>query len=102
MSTATEDRPVGVDLQEVNDDVYHLVQAIAADNPHAEVTHLPGLVKIMAPGTLTIRRESVESRLGRSWETHEFQLAIVSYFGHIAEWDDDEIIISWDHHEGDE
>jgi phenol hydroxylase P2 protein len=97
MSATTGSRPVGVDLQEVNEDTHRLVQAIEQDNPDAQIQHLPGLVKISVPGTLTIRRESVESQLGRPWETHEFQLAIVSYFGHIKEWDDDEIVISWDH-----
>ena len=49
------------------------------------------------PARLVIKRETVEARLGREWETHEFQLAIISYFGHIKEWDDDEIVIAWDH-----
>jgi phenol/toluene 2-monooxygenase (NADH) P2/A2 len=44
-----------------------------------------------------IRRDSVQERLGRDWETHEFQLNIVSYFGNIAEWDDDKIVIKWEH-----
>ena len=44
-----------------------------------------------------INRRAVEARLGREWETHEFQLAIISYFGDIVEWDDDEIVIAWDH-----
>jgi len=90
-------RSVGVDLQEVNEDTHRLVQAIEHDNPEATVRHLPGLVKITVPGRLVIRRETVEQRLGRDWETHEFQLAIVSYYGHIKDWDDDEIVISWDH-----
>ena len=95
MTTAV--RQVGVDLQEVNEDTHRLVQAIEQDNPEATVLHLPGLVKISVPGRLVIRRDSVEARLGREWETHEFQLAIVSYYGHIKDWDDDEIVISWDH-----
>lgn len=96
MSQATA-REVGVDLQEVNEDTHRLVQAIEQDNPDATVMHMPGLVRISVPGQLVIRRESVEEHLGREWETHEFQLAIVSYFGHIKDWDDDEIVISWDH-----
>jgi phenol hydroxylase P2 protein len=89
-------RDVGVDLQE-NEDNRAIIEAIAADNANCAVRHLPGLVRITVPGRLVINRASVESRLGRDWETHEFQLAIVSYFGHIAEWDDDEIVIQWDH-----
>lgn len=94
--TPTSTRDVGVDLQETEDN-RAVVEAIEADNPGCAVRHMPGLVRITAPGRLLITRESVEAKLGREWETHEFQLAIVSYFGHIKEWDDDEIIIQWDH-----
>ncbi len=97
MSQSTSVRAVGVDLQEVNEDTHRLVQAIEQDNPEATVLHLPGLVKVSVPGRLVIKRESVEEWLGRPWETHEFQMAIVSYYGHIKDWDDDEIVISWDH-----
>ncbi|NBM16141.1 MmoB/DmpM family protein [Streptomyces sp. GC420] len=94
--TARPVRNVGVDLQE-NEDTRALVEAIEAVNDDLTVLRLPGLVKIQSPGRLVISRESVEERLGRPWETHEFQLAIVSYSGHFAEWDDDEIVIAWDH-----
>ncbi|GAA0672038.1 hypothetical protein GCM10009535_59640 [Streptomyces thermocarboxydovorans] len=90
-------RKVGVDLQEATEDTRRVVEAIERDNQDATVSYLPGLVKIQAPGRLVVRRETVEDLLGRAWETHEFQLAIVSYYGHIAEWDDDEIVIKWDH-----
>lgn len=96
MSQTTSTRPVGVDLQE-SEDSRAVVEAIEADNPECAVQHFPGLVRITSPQKLRITRESVEERLGREWETHEFQLAIVSYFGHIKEWDDDQIIIAWDH-----
>jgi len=94
--TAAATRPVGVDLQE-SEENRPLIEAIEADNPDASVTHLPGLVKISTPERLVVNRASVEERLGRTWETHEFQMAIVSYYGHIAEWDDDVIEIAWDH-----
>lgn len=96
MSTAPSTRPVGVDIQE-NEANRAVVDAIEATNEGCTVAHMPGLVRITAPGRLVVTRESVEERLGREWETHEFQLAIVSYFGHIKEWDDDEIVIAWDH-----
>ncbi len=94
--TARPLRDVGVDLQE-NEDNRAVVEAIEADNPGCGVRHFPGLVRITNPGRLVINRDTVESRLGREWETHEFQLAIVSYFGHIKDWDDDQIVIQWDH-----
>ena len=94
--TPAASRPVGVDIQE-SETNRAVVEAIEADNPDCAVQHMPGLVRITAPGRLVVTRESVEDKLGREWETHEFQLAIVSYFGHIKEWDDDEIVIAWDH-----
>jgi phenol/toluene 2-monooxygenase (NADH) P2/A2 len=97
MTESTATREVGVHLQESGDDTRLLVAAIEADNPQANVSYLPGIVSVKTPGQLTIRRESVEAKLGREWETHEFQLAIISYLGHIGTWDDDEIVISWDH-----
>ncbi len=90
-------RTVGVDLQESNDDNRRVVEAIEQDNLEVVVTHLPGIIKVQTPGPLVVRRETVERLLGREWETHEFQMAIVSYYGHIAEWDDDQIVIRWDH-----
>lgn len=92
----TKVRMVGVDLQE-SENNRSVIEAIEATNPEATVAHMPGLVRISAPTRLRIERAAVEERLGREWETHEFQLAIVSYFGHIQEWDDDEIVIAWDH-----
>jgi phenol hydroxylase P2 protein len=89
-------RDVGIDLQD-NEENRSLIEAIEADNVACKVLHTPGLVRITARGRLVINRDTVEARLGREWETHEFQMAIVSYFGHIAEWDDDQIIIQWNH-----
>lgn len=96
MSDATT-REIGVDLQEAGEDVSRMVRAIEKDNPDCRVTHHPGLIKLNSPGRLVIRRETVEKELAREWETHEFQLAIVSYYGNIGEYDDDQIVISWDH-----
>ena len=96
MSTTAPTRPVGVDIQE-SETNRSVVEAIELTNEGCTVKHMPGLVRITAPGRLVITRESVEARLGREWETHEFQLSIVSYSGNIAEWDDDQIIIKWEH-----
>jgi phenol hydroxylase P2 protein len=96
MTTETRARPVSVHLQET-EFTRAVIEAIEADNAELTVRHVPGLVKLEAPGELVINPESVEARLGREWETHEFQLAIVSYAGHIAEWDDDRIVIKWHH-----
>ncbi|MET7994903.1 MmoB/DmpM family protein [Amycolatopsis sp. NPDC005232] len=89
-------RQVGIDIQE-SEENRGLVAAIRADNPELTVRHLPGLVKIQAAGQIVINRETVERELGREWETGEFQLAIVSFAGNLSEWDDDQIIVKWEH-----
>jgi phenol hydroxylase P2 protein len=90
----TENRPVSVDLQETEQN-RALVTAIEADNADLVINHFPGVVKLQAPGRLEINRESVEAELGREWETHEFQMAIITLSGNISEWDEDRIVISW-------
>jgi phenol hydroxylase P2 protein len=89
-------RQVGIDIQE-SEDNRALIEAIRADNPELTIRHLPGLVKLQAAGQIVINRQTVEEKLGREWETGEFQLAIVSYAGNFAEWDDDQIIVKWEH-----
>jgi phenol/toluene 2-monooxygenase (NADH) P2/A2 len=89
-------RQVSIDLQD-SEENRALIEAIEADNPEVTIRHLPGLIKLQAPGQIVINRESVEGRLGREWETGEFQLAIVSYAGNLSEWDDDQIIVRWEH-----
>jgi phenol/toluene 2-monooxygenase (NADH) P2/A2 len=89
-------RQVSIDLQE-SEDNRGLIEAIEADNPDLTIRHLPGLIKLQAPGRIVINRDSVEAKLGREWETGEFQLAIVTYTGNLSEWDDDRIIVKWEH-----
>jgi phenol hydroxylase P2 protein len=89
-------RQVGVDIQE-SEDNRALIEAIKADNPDLTIRHMPGLVKLQSAGQIVINRQTVEEKLGRDWETGEFQLAIVSYAGNFAEWDDDQIIVKWEH-----
>jgi phenol/toluene 2-monooxygenase (NADH) P2/A2 len=89
-------RQVGIDVQDAEEN-RALVDAIKADNPELTIRHLPGLLKLQAAGRLVINRETVEQKLGRNWDTGEFQLAIVSYAGNFSEWDDDQIIVSWEH-----
>ena len=89
-------RQVGIDIQE-SEDNRALIEAVKADNPDLTIRHMPGLVKLQSAGQIVINRQTVEDKLGRDWETGEFQLAIVSYAGNFAEWDDDQIIVKWEH-----
>lgn len=96
MARESHDRFVSVDLQETEEN-RALIEAMEADNEDLVIQHFPGVVKLQSPTKLVVNRESVEQRLGRDWETHEFQMAIVTLAGNITEWDDDEIVISWEH-----
>ncbi|MCA0437891.1 MAG: MmoB/DmpM family protein [Austwickia sp.] len=89
-------RFVSVDLQETEDN-RALIEAIVADNPDIVANHFPGVVKLQSATQLVVKRASVEERLGRDWETHEFQMAIVTVAGNFTEWDEDEIVIAWEH-----
>lgn len=89
-----DNRPVSIDVQETEEN-RALVNAIEADNEDLIINHYPGLVKLQAPGRMVINRETVEAQLGRPWETHAFQVAIISLAGNITEWDEDRIVLSW-------
>ncbi len=96
MAREHKERFVSVDLQETEEN-RALIEAIEEDNDDCGVQHFPGVVKIQSPTKLVVNRESVEAKLGREWETHEFQMAIVTLAGNIVEWDEDEIVIAWEH-----
>ncbi len=89
-------RQVGIDIQDAEEN-RGLIDAIKADNPELTIRSMPGMLKLQAPGRIVINRETVEAKIGHEWETGEFQLAIISYAGNFTEWDDDQIIVSWEH-----
>mgnify|MGYP001138406168 FL=1 len=79
-----------------NEEARPLVEAILADNPQARAVHSPGLVKIDAPGQLTVRRATVEEQTGRPFDLQQIHLNLVTLSGHIDE-DDDQLTLSWQH-----
>ena len=89
-------RNVGVDMQD-NDETRPIIEAIERDNPEVAVRRMPGMIKLLVPREMVIQRTTVEEILGREWDTNEFQLSIISLVGNISEWDEDEILIKWEH-----
>lgn len=77
-----------------NDDTRPIVEAIEADNPGARVLHQPAMVKIDVENSLTIKRASVEERIGRSFDLQELHINLITLSGHISETDD-EFTLSW-------
>lgn len=76
------------------EDARPVVEAIMADNPGAEVSELPGLIKIDREHSLSIHRQSIEERIGRKFDLQEMQVFLISISGHLDE-DDDSFTLSW-------
>ena len=79
-----------------NEESRPVIDAIITDNPNAVVVHSPGLVKIDAPNSLTIRRATIESQTGRPYDLQQIHVNLVTLSGHIDE-DDDQLTLSWHH-----
>lgn len=79
---------------QANEESRPVIEAIVTDNPKAVVTYPTGLVKIDAPGRLTIRRETIEEQTGRPFDLQQLHVNLVTLSGHIDE-DDDQLTLSW-------
>ncbi len=79
-----------------NDETRAIIDAIASDNPHATVQEAPAMVKIDAEGSLTVKRASIEERMGRRFDLQELHVNLVTLSGHITETDD-EFTLRWAH-----
>jgi len=77
-----------------NDDSRCIVEAILKDNPNAMVDDQPSMVKIDVPNRLVIKRETVEEKMGRSFDLQELQLHLITISGNLDETDD-EFTLSW-------
>jgi len=81
---------------QANEDSRPIVDAILHDNPHASAVYSPGLVKIDAPDSLTIKRATIEEQLGRSFDLQQIHVNLVTLSGHIDE-DEEHLTLSWKH-----
>jgi len=77
-----------------NDDSRPIIEAILADNAQAQATYPTGLVKIDAPGSLVVRRETIEELIGRPFDLQQIHVNLVTISGHIDE-DDDQLSLKW-------
>ncbi len=94
--TAPEPRSTVFLCLQANDDTRCVVEAIRTDNPEASFDWQPGMVRITAPGTLTIHRATIEEEIGRAYDLQEMHVNLISLSGHVDE-DDDVLSLSWDH-----
>jgi len=79
---------------QMNEETRSIIAAIAEDNPHATVNEQPAMVKIDAPDSLTIKRQTVEDKMGRNFDLQELHIHLITLAGHIDETDD-EFTLSW-------
>lgn len=77
-----------------NENARFIVEAVSEDNPGAEVQNSPAMIRIVADKRLTIRRETVEEKLGRDWDPQELQIDLISIGGNVDE-DDDSFTLYW-------
>lgn len=75
-----------------NEEARPIIEAIEADNPEANVSHFPAMVKIDAPGRIVVKRETVEELIGREWDPQELHINLISLSGNVEE-DDDEFAL---------
>ena len=79
---------------QTNDESRSIVDAILTDNPAATLDEQPAMVRVIAPDRLTIRRASVEERMGRTFDLQELQLHLITLTGHVDETDE-EFTLEW-------
>ena len=52
------------------------------------------MVRVICPGKLTIKRASIEERMGRDFDLQELQLYLITLSGNVDETDD-EFTLAW-------
>lgn len=92
---ARKPRQAGIDIQDTEEN-RPVIDGIIEDNPQAEVSNLPGLVRIRTEGALRVQRETVEKHRGEEWDPSDIQLAIVSMAGNL-DIEEDYFEIAWRH-----
>ncbi len=80
---------------QANEESRYIVEALLQDNPHAVVDEQPAMVKINVPGSLVLKRETMEGVTGRPYDLQEMQIHLITLSGHVDE-DEDEFRLAWD------
>lgn len=79
---------------QANEETRPIIEAIEMDNPEAEISREPAMVKINAPGRLEIKRETIEEQIGRSYDMQELNINLITLSGNVDE-DEDALILTW-------
>jgi len=79
---------------QTNEESRGIIEAIVQDNPTAVINEQPAMVKVDVPEFMTIKRATVEEKLGRKFDLQELQLHLITISGHLDETDE-EFNLSW-------
>jgi len=79
-----------------NEETRGIIEAILEDNPNAVINEQPAMVKIDVPGSMTIKRSTIEAKVGRTFDLQEMQIHLITLSGHVDETDE-EFNLSWKH-----
>lgn len=77
-----------------NDTARYIVEAVEQDNPDVTVIYQPAMIRMECEDRLVVNRETVEEKLGQSWDIQELQLSLVTLGGNVEEHDDS-LILHW-------
>jgi len=77
-----------------NDIARYIVEAVEQDNPDVTVIYQPAMIRMECEDRLVVNRETVEEKLGQSWDIQELQLSLVTLGGNVEE-EDDSLILHW-------
>jgi phenol hydroxylase P2 protein len=77
-----------------NEESHYIVEAIEEDNPTATVIYQPAMIRIENEGSLVIKRETVEDKMGRDWEIQALHVNLITLGGNVDE-DDDQFSLTW-------
>ena len=79
---------------QTNEESRYIVEAVLQDNPDAILNEQPAMVKIDVPNRMTIKRATIEEKMGRPFDLQELQVHLITISGHLDETDD-EFNLSW-------
>lgn len=77
-----------------NEQSHYIVEAIEEDNPDVTVIYQPAMIRIEREGTMVIKRETVEEKMGCDWEIQALHVNLITLGGNVDETDED-FTLTW-------
>lgn len=76
-----------------NEETRQIVEAIEADNEGVTIDYQPAMIRVERESRLTIRRETIEEIMGRSFDLQELHINLITLGGNVDE-DEDVLTLS--------